>query len=90
MRYDNCTSSSSCLISTFNEGTFLFKVHWHVNPLNTSKSPGLGRLNLQVLKEPCKELLAPLQYYTENLFEKEELSKEWKDAHVIPIFNFVS
>ena len=61
-------------------------VYEYLKALNASKSPGPDGLHPRVLKEGSKELTIPFTILYRKSLSDGVVPKEWKDAHLTPIF----
>ncbi len=61
-------------------------VYDYLKDLNASKSPGPDGLHPRVLKEACHELTTPFTILYRRSLSEGVVPKEWKDAHITPIF----
>ena len=62
------------------------KVRKVLKNLRPDKSPGPDNIHPRILKECADELAGPLATLFRNTMELGELPREWKDAHVTPVY----
>jgi len=54
--------------------------------LRPDKSPGPDNIHPRILKECANELAGPLATLFRSTMEQSQLPREWKDAHVTPVY----
>ena len=57
-----------------------------IEALDSSKSAGPDDLHARVLKETAAEIATPLEYIFNRSLDSGEIPRDWKMAHVVPIY----